>query len=304
MSTSHTLSLVANRFPSLSRGVLKLSISGYLPPIHRHWFFKKLATELFDQIGFPIWGSSCRLHIPAELRPVYLDYFHFLDHEPLTRRVIASLLKPGHTFIDVGANIGYYTLLAAGRVGPKGKVHAVECSQDTFAILSENVRRNSLKNVTLHAVAAAKERGELKLNVSAIGLSWFNLHENWPKAEGSGTVATVPAIPLDELISSPVDVVKIDAEGADLEVLQGMTRILSENPRISLVVEWSPTLLAEAGKDPLELPEWLKAAGFTSISVLDEQTNKPMSLSHAVDLVKTGRLPVTWVADLVAQRPS
>lgn len=303
MSTSHALSLVANKFPSLSRGVLKLSISGYLPPIHRHWFFKKLATDLFDQIGFPIWGSSCRLHIPAELRPVYLDYFHFLDHEPLTRRVIAGFLKPGHTFIDVGANIGYYTLLAASRVGPKGKVHAVECSRETFAILSENVRRNSLKNVTIHPVAAAKERGEVKLNVSAIGLSWFNLTEQWPKVQRSGTVAAVPAIPLDELISSHVDVMKVDAEGADLEVLQGASRILSDNPRIAVVVEWAPTMLSEAGKDPLELPEWLKASGFNRISVLDEQTDKPMKLEHAIRLVKTGRLPLNWVADLAAQRP-
>lgn len=303
MPKAQTLSLVANRFPALSRGLLTLSISGYIPPIHRHWFFKKLASELFDQMGFPIWGSSCRLHIPAELRPVYLEYFNFLDHEPLTRRVIAGFLKPGATFLDVGANIGYYTLLAAGRVGPKGKVHSIECSPETFAVLSENVRRNNLKNVSLYQVAAARENGELQMNVSAVGLHWLSLHENYPKTEGTGKVARVPAKPLDDLIPSPVDVVKIDAEGVDLEVLQGMPRILRENPRIALVVEWCPGMLSEAGKDPLELPEWLKSAGFTKISVLDEQTDKPMKLDHAIELVKANRLPSNWVADLAAQRP-
>ena len=304
MRPSQTLSAVANRFPAFSRGILELSISGYLPPIHRHWLFKKLASQLFDQIGFPIWGSPYRLHIPRELRPVYLDYFHFLDHEPLTRRTIAGLLRPGDTFLDVGANIGYFTLLAAGRVGPKGRVHSVECSRDTFNVLAENVRRNDLKNVTLHCVAAAKNRGELRLNVSAIGLSWFSLHDNWPKIEGAAAVATVPAVPLDDLITSPVHVVKIDAEGADLDVLQGMPRLLAENKRLSLIVEWSPALLLDAGKDPLELPAWLRASGFTRISVLDEQTDKPMSLERAEELVRGRRLPLKWVADLVAQRPS
>ncbi len=304
MSMSTSLAQVATRFPSVSRGILSLSVSGYVPPIHRHWFFNSLAGQLFDEVGFPMWGSPYKLHIPRELRPIYLGYFHFLDHEPLTRRVFANLLRPGSAVIDVGANIGYYTLLAAARVGVKGKVHSVECSRETLAILKENVRRNNLKNVTIYPVAAAKERGELRLNVSAIGLSLLPLHENWPKVSGSGTTVTVPAVPLDELISSPVHAVKIDAEGADLEVLQGMKRILSENQSISVIVEWAPPLLAEAGKDPLELPRWLREAGFTKITVLDETTNKRTSVDAVVDQVRAGNLPPRWVGDLFAQRAS
>jgi FkbM family methyltransferase len=293
---------VARKFPSISREVLKLSVQGRFPPIHRHWFFQSLARDLFDGRGFPMWGSSCRLYIPRELYPIYLEYFNFLDHEPLTRSVIASLLKPGSVFIDVGANIGYYTLLAAGKVGPKGRVHSVECSPDTLILLRENVRRNQLENVDIYPVAASNVRGELTLNVSAIGLSLFSLHSNWPTLARSSDTVKVPSMPVDELVHSPVDVVKIDAEGADLDVLKGMSRLLSENKSVSVIVEWAPPLMAEAGKDPFELPRWLQEAGFTIISVLEESTNRRLSLDQASEMVREKKMAAGWVGDIFAQR--
>lgn len=302
MKTSEGLTRVATSLPALSRGLLNLSVSGYLPPIHRHWFFNSLAREVFDKVGFPVWGSPYRLHIPQELRSIYLDYFHFLDHEPLTRSIFAGLLKPGSVVVDVGANIGYYTLLASGKVGPRGKVHSIDCSPETLAVLRNNIRMNNLTNVEVHPVAAAKERGEVELNVSAIGLSLLPLHESWPKVAGSGATVSVPAAPLDELISSRVDVVKIDAEGADLDVLKGMTRILSENHGISVIVEWAPLLLAQMGQDPLELPSWLRAAGFDRITVLDEETDQPILLETVLDRMNNNKLGFKWVGDLFAQR--
>jgi len=304
MKKSQMAAAVARKFPTVSREVLKLSVQGHFPPLHKHWFFQSLARDLFDDRGFPMWGSACRLHIPRELYSIYLEYFNFLDHEPLTRSIFASLLKPGSIVIDVGANIGYYTLLAADKVGPKGRVHAVECSPDTLILLRENVRRNDLQNVEIYPVAASNAHGELTLNVSAIGLSLFSVHSKWPTPARTSNTVTVPAIPLDELVHSPVDVVKIDAEGADLDVLKGMSRILSENKGISLIVEWAPPLLAEAGKDPLELPRWLQDAGFKIISVLEENTNKQLSLEQTIEMLRAKRITGGWVGDLFAQRTS
>jgi FkbM family methyltransferase len=302
MSRSATIAGLARKYPSIFRTILNFSVAGYLPPIHRHWFFRSLARDLFETKGFPVWGTPYRLHIPRALFPVYFDYFNFLDHEPLTRRIFAKLLKPGYVVIDVGANVGYFTLIAAAKVGPRGKVHSVECSSETLAILRENIRQNQLQNVEVHPIAASNERGELKLNISAIGLSWFSLHENWPQITGSGSIATVPAVPLDEIVHSRVDVVKIDAEGADLDVLKGMRRILSENSGIALIVEWAPMMLKADGKDPLELPRWLKHEGFTDILVLEESTNRFLPLNAATDRLNAGVLPDGWVGDLVARR--
>jgi FkbM family methyltransferase len=302
MSKSSAIAHTAKKFPFIFRKILDSSVAGYLPPIHRHWFFNSLARDLFETKGFPVWGTPYRLHIPRALFPIYLDYFNFLDHEPLTRRTLANLLKPGSVVIDVGANIGYFTLIAAARVGSRGKVHSVECSSETLAILRENVRLNGLENVEVHPVAASNKHGELKLNTSAIGLSWFSLHGNWPQIPGSGLTATVPAVPLDDIVHTRVDVVKIDAEGADLDVLQGMQRILSENPHVALIVEWAPMMLKADGKDPLELLRWLQREGFANIVVLDESTNRQMQLKQATERLDAGALPDTWVGDLLARR--
>jgi FkbM family methyltransferase len=302
MTRSAIAAATARKFPAISREILKLSVQGHFPPLHRHWLGQSLARDLFEDRGFPMWGSSCRLYIPRELYPVYLEYFNFLDHEPLTRKIFASLIKPGSVVIDVGANIGYYTLLAADRIGPQGKVHSVECSPDTLVLLRENVRRNALKNVEIYPVAASNTRGDLTLNVSAIGLSLFELHSSWSKVSRTNGTVTVPSMPMDDLVHSPVDVVKIDAEGADLDVLKGMSRLLSENKNISVIVEWAPPLIAEAGKDPLELPRWLQDAGFKTVSVLEEGTNKQLSLDRAIEMVRGNQMKSGWVGDLFAQR--
>lgn len=302
MKKSEVVAGVAKKFPSLSRQVLTMSIRGQLPPIHRHWLAREVASDLFEDVGFPMRHNPSRLYIPKMLHPVYFGYFDFLNHEPLTTSVFTSLLRPGAVVIDVGANIGHYTLLAASLVGPKGKVHAVECSPETLQVLRGNVQRNRFQNVEIHAVAASSVRSTLDLNVTAIGLSWFNPHSNWPNVQGSGTTVKVPAVPVDELLSSPVDVVKIDAEGVDLEVLKGMARIVRENRNISIIVEWAPPLLVEVGKDPFELPNWLRDAGFNKISVIDEIHNRQLPLEEGLRLVKSGKLAKDWVADLFARR--
>lgn len=302
MKRSEIFTSVAKKLPWLFRPLFTCSIKGYLPPIHEHWLLRSLAYDLFAETGFPMRNSHYRLYVPRELHTVYFDFFDFLDYEPLTSKVFASQLKPGIVVVDVGANIGHYTLLASAAVGPEGRVHAVECSPETRSLLENNVQKNNLQNVGIHPFAASDTRGSLALNITAIGLSWFNPHSQWPSVQGSGTTATVPTMPLDEVISSRVDLVKIDAEGADLEVLKGMKRILSENKHISVIVEWAPPMLEEAGKDPLALPRWLQEQGFTSISVLDEFYNKQRSLDEAMDLLAAKKLPPGWVSDLFARR--
>ena len=302
MKRSGIVKTLARKFPSVFRGLVTLSVRGYLPRIHKNWLVRSLAFELFSETGFPMWGSPCRLHIPRELLTVYLDYVDFLDHEPLTRRVLMGLLKAGSVFIDVGANIGYYTLLAASKVGPRGRVHAVECSLNNLTMLKENVRKNNLQIVEIHPYAAASTRGELTLQVAVLGFSALGPTLRWPNLPDIGHVVRVPAVPLDEIIVSPVDLVKISAEGADLEVLTGMERILSEYQRLSLIVEWAPLQLADAGKDPLELPRFLQEAGLGRIEVLDQYCNRRRSLKETIEMLRAGKLPNAWVCDLFVQR--
>src|SRR6267142_1547465 len=293
MKRPDLLSRVANEFPFVFREIATLSIRGYLPPIHKHWWFRSVVSGLFGEAGFPMRYSRYRLHIPRELHSVYLGYFDMWDHEPLISKTFTRLLKKGDVVLDVGANVGYFTLLAADAVGPKGLVHAVECSPATAAILENNVRSNGLENVQIHQVAAAAERGTLNLNVTAIGLSWLIPHANWPTpTQERGTTLSVPAVPLDEIIQSPVHVVKIDAEGVDLEVLKGMKRILSENEGIFVIVEWAPPLHAEAGKEPLELPRCRRNCGNNKLLTTSVTTgiiggNSPYSSRHFLSVTSS-----------------
>lgn len=302
MKRSERFLSIAKEYPALFRQLFTYSIRGYLPPIHEHWLLRVLACEVFANVGFPMRDCPYRLYVPRELHSVYFDFFDHMDYERVTSKAFASQLKPGAVVVDVGANIGHYTLLGSAAVGPQGRVHAIECSPQTLALLEDNVKKNNLQNVEIHSFAASDTRGSLTLNVTAIGLSWFNPHGQWPSVNGSGTTVTVPTMPLDEVISSPVDLVKIDAEGADLEVLKGMKRILAESPEIAVIVEWAPLMLAEAGKDPLELPKWLQEMGFADISVLDEFYHKERPLEETLALLDAKKLPPGWVGDLFARR--
>jgi FkbM family methyltransferase len=299
---SEVVTGVAKRFPALSRQVLTMSIRGQLPPMHRHWLALEVASDLFEDADFPMRRNPS----PSLSRKVYIPFISAISIFSTTNlsppASLPGLLKPGASVIDVGANIGHYTLLAASISGTTGKVHAVECSPETLAVLRGNVQRNRFRNVEIHPVAASNIRSTLELNVTAIGLSWFNPHSKWPVVKGTGTTVTVPALPVDDLVQGSIDVIKIDAERVDLDLLKGMQRILMENRSVSIIVEWAPPLLLEVGKDPLELPNWLRDAGFNKITVIDEIHNKLRALEEAIRMVQAGNLAKDWVGDLFARR--
>lgn len=175
-------------------------------------------------------------------------------------RLIEQVLKPGGTMIDVGANIGYNTTYAARLVGPSGRVAAVEPAADNLRVLRENIARNALSNVAVHAVAAGRtnEMRDLYLrgDVSAVN----SLFPDSMYAEVTGT-ERVRVAPLDDLVDFDPDLVKIDVEGAELDVVAGMPRLMNQRS-IQLIVEWHPRLQEAAGFLLDALPRMLIEAGF------------------------------------------
>ena len=174
-------------------------------------------------------------------------------------RLLDRFVKPGSTVVDVGANIGYNTLHAARRAGPSGRVIAIEPTPDNLAVLRRNVAAAGLGNVVIEAKAAGRVAGRRDLfvrgAVSAVN-SLFPL-----SCYASVTdVFPVPVVPLDDLVDE-ADVVKIDVEGAGLDVLEGMPRMLRA-AQVVLIVEWHPLLQQLAGYAPDALPRWLLARGW------------------------------------------
>src|SRR5690606_16221463 len=134
---------------------------------------------------------------------------------------------------------------AAHRAGSSGRVIAIEPAPDNLAVLEHNVAAAACSNVVIERVAAGRATGTsdfyLRGDTSAVN----SMYPESCYATVTG-VLEVPVAKLDDLVPSDVDLVKIDVEGAELAVLEGMPRLL-RNPRLVLIVEWHPTLQTMAG---------------------------------------------------------
>ncbi len=166
--------------------------------------------------------------------------------------VITELARPGACVLDVGANVGHYTCHLSACVGPDGRVVALEPLLDAFTLLAANVQAAGLNNVTLINAAASSAITEARMSVPKFeGSGLDNLYRAHIVSGGERSVLCVP---LDSLpLSAPVTLIKIDAEGHDLQVLMGAERILATQ---------KPYLIVES---PLEGPiaEWLVGHGYT-----------------------------------------
>jgi FkbM family methyltransferase len=161
--------------------------------------------------------------------------------EPEVTAAFRDLLTPGDICVDVGANIGYFTLLASGLVGSAGHVYALEPSPILFESLCSNLDLNKAVNVTPLCVAAADRVGQTLL------------YEGPPKNRGEATTraqtarqdgTSVPARRLDAVVSAEevprLRLVKVDVEGSELDVLRGLVGVFERGGRPAIVVEVTP----------------------------------------------------------------
>ncbi len=163
-----------------------------------------------------------------------------------TTRALAARVREGMTAFDVGANLGYYTILLAELVGARGHVHAAEPNPAVMARLRSSVRLNGFDSrVTLHASPLAASTGEaVVLHVPAGLPQNASLH----RCPDEGTHAhALRTTTLDEIAGDrPVDLVKIDAEGAERSIWQGMARLLARRAPLTAFVEFTPDRYADA----------------------------------------------------------
>lgn len=171
-------------------------------------------------------------------------------YEEFETEVVKKKIKKGDTVLDIGAMIGYYTLLFAKLVGENGKVYAFEPEPTNFALLKKNVEINNYKNVILiqKAVLDTTEKCRLYLckdNAGRHQIRNSDLDTNQEFIE-------VESIKLDDYFKNytgKIDFVKIDAEGAEARVFQGMSDIIKQNKKIKIITEFHAFLLEKAGTD-------------------------------------------------------
>lgn len=192
------------------------------------------------------------------------------SYEQATINQILRLLAPGDVFMDVGAHHGYMSLKASDKVGPSGRIIALEPDPDNFALLSKNVEENKIKNIMpLHA-AVSDKKGKAGFKVSAASdNSSFHKH---PNADVLKTVE-VDVETIDSLCGflgvKQIKLIKVDTEGHEIEVVKGAAKTIRSNPSLHLIVELNPKCLESAGHTSAELLDLVIHRGF-KLSILDD----------------------------------
>jgi len=196
-------------------------------------------------------------------------------YEPDVTALLEDLLDPGMTFVDIGANVGYHALLGARLVGPTGRVFAVEPFSENCRAILMSIAASGIGNVTLLPVALDDHQGWSHMSTH-IGSNASIVSDQVDQiARGYGTI--VPTFRLDQLVTGPIDVIKIDGEGAEARAVRGATELIST---------WRPKVITEVSEEMLErvsassvrsYVEWFTTKGY-SISLLDREGGPPLQV--------------------------
>lgn len=220
--------------------------------------------------------------------------------EPGTRRVLTSLIRPGMSVADVGANVGLLTLSCAVATGPSGHVFAFEPEPGPRAQLQKTLRLNGLSWVKTFDLAVGATTEQRTFHISPV-IGHSSLYE-LPHEDGVGRDITVEVSRLDDIIGPEqrLDVVKIDVEGAELDVLAGMERLVTENPDLAIVAEYGPSHLERVGLTPQAWFGAFQAAGFEAYAI-EEPTGVCRRVS-APDLADVASVNLAFVRPKGAAR--
>lgn len=239
------------------------------------WQLQPIQTEID---GFEV-------RIPRRDLPRYLQGF-----EPLTVDWTRHVVATGMTAVDVGAALGVFSLNLWQLVGPSGRVIAIEPAQSNTKLLALNARTN---NATIEVIraAASNEDGvrEFFLTPSSDSHAFYP----HPLIEASRTVA-VRTLRLDSAVEA-ADFIKIDVEGAEIEVLEGAERLLKDRP--PLVVEWVPSCQLAAGNKVGDLPALLGHLGY-KLTVFDEISHAVTTVADTLAAYERGDIPIYWYANI------
>ena len=190
------------------------------------------------------------------------------EYEPATAKVFRRLLRSGDVFVDVGANIGYFSLLAASLVGGKGKVYSFEPNPSLFPFLEKNLLRNGYHWAIPHQLAVFDEVGEIEFHVAPSDHTGRSSIRRLEDAEETIRVRTVT---LDEQLSDvdSLRLMKLDVEGAEQNALLG-SRSLIERNRPCVVIEMTDRYLKEFGYSSEDVHRFFRELEYEHFAIMDD----------------------------------
>ncbi len=263
----------------------------YVPPVRwmaMWWLRRQQPSEAV------VGGLAYEVH-PADFG-VTFEIARTGDYEPATRSACLELLEPGMTFVDIGAHVGLFAVPAAIAVGSEGHVFAFEPDPDNRALLERNVARHTLGNVEVHAEAVADAPGSLTLARSRYNTGDHRLVSGAPR--GGVTVDVIALSPWLDSCGVAPDVIKMDVQGAEPRVIEGMAGLLESDRPLAMLLEFAPAMLRAAGADPNDFLTQLTSQRF-DLELIDERTGRRAQATPA-EIMAT--CPSQGYVNLLAKR--
>ncbi len=250
-------------FKIFSDSLIKIGIHRRIPVLVSFYDF-------FFRIFWPynniveVQGSKIYLNVHEKnlsMRQTFQFYASNRIHEEATTKLFKQIVKEKDVVVDLGANIGYFTLLAAKLVGKNGKVFSLEPEPKNFSYLKKNIEINNYSQVIANQKAVSNKNGKTKLYVCSYDTGHHTINQysgieaysrGRKSKEESIEIETVTLDSFLEGRTDSVDVIKMDVEGAEALVLAGMDKTLRSNQGIKMFVEFFPLLIEKMGNSPRE----------------------------------------------------
>lgn len=233
--------------------------------LHKRVIIPFFSWRAYSSVVKTVFGAKIGIRFPDTIQT---KLFYFGIWEPQLTNFISSRLKKGDHFVDVGANIGYFSLLASTLVGNEGKVFAIEASPTIFELLNRNIQLNEFANIRTFNLAASDSHGSLNLYMAPdenIGHS--TTVASIAETDGHKLEAVVPAMPLPNIIGEEnllnARIIKIDVEGAEISVIHGINRLLKKfSEHTEWVIELTPDGTKSKNIEILQLIDGFRNAGY------------------------------------------
>jgi FkbM family methyltransferase len=206
-------------------------------------------------------------------------------YERYETELFRSVLKEGMTVLDIGANIGYYTVIAMNRVGLSGKVFSFEPEPENFAFLQKNIDAQKTKNARAFFFGLADKPSRSNLYLSSDNKGKHSLSQSDEMKESIVVSIETGDRLLQTVGVSNVDIIKMDVEGSEPLALNGLEAILTKSSPCILFCEYHPEALTRSGFSPISFLQNIESKGF-SIHEIRDTENKIVPVKDFSEITK------------------
>jgi FkbM family methyltransferase len=249
---------------------------------------RRISIPVRSKVAPEVTTLVCGRRMRVDVRDYPIGQALYLDgsFEPELASLMPHLSLAGSISLDIGANIGLHTLTMSELTGPAGQVLAFEPEAHNFQLLEQNMRLNGVTNVVLRQCVVSDREGICQIGLSPVNYGDHRVSDlaptDWRTQEVQMT--TIDAH-LGHLPDNAIRFIKIDVQGHEIHVLNGMKQTLDRNPNAIMVIEVSPDLLAHDRSSANELMSLLKKWGFGGWELLEHRII-PVSAPWVYDLIR------------------